>query len=89
MTLGTLLGDLVLALLALSFAAVVLISLAWMAIPAFTAAGARRRGRRHHPARVDIGPLAGAYPEADLAEIDQALEAILAQEGPMELARKG
>ena len=88
MTLGRLFGDLLLALLVLSLAAAVLISLAWIVIPVVTAAGASRRGRRRCPASTGIEPLASAYPEADLAELDEALEAILAQERPRESARR-
>lgn len=88
MTLGKLFLDLWLGLLVLSLAAVVIFALAWMVIPVVTVVSAQRQAKRRHvPDGIDR--LVSAYSEEEIAEIDQALEAILAQEWPGELTRRG
>jgi len=77
MTLARLLLDTWLVLVVLSLAAVAGISISWMLISAATLAAAARRDRRE-PGR--LGSLRGWLGESDLADIDEALERILAQE---------
>jgi hypothetical protein len=80
MTIGGLFRDLGGALVVLSLIAIALIMLAWIVIPVVTVLAAWRRGRRRRPAAAAFEMFAGAYSEADLAEIDEALEVILARE---------
>lgn len=82
MTVGGLFLALLGGLVALSLAAVVLMSLAWMVLPVVTVLTARRRARGHRAVADAFERFGGLYPEADLAEIDEALEAILAKEWP-------
>ncbi len=89
MSLGRLLLDVWLALLVLSLASVALIFLAWLVIPFAAVASARRRSRRSRPDRGGLERLAEACSQDALAEIDEALEAILVQEQPRFLTRKG
>ncbi len=82
MTIGRLLLDLWLGLVVLSLVAVALFALAWMVLPVVTVVGARRRAERPRVSGAVPESLAQAYPEGYLAKIDEALEAILAQEQP-------
>jgi hypothetical protein len=77
MTPARLLLDIWLVLVVLSLAGVAGISISWMLISAATLATATRRHRRE-PDR--LGSLRGRFDESDLADIDEALERILAQE---------
>jgi hypothetical protein len=77
MTPARLLLDIWLVLVVLSLAAIAGISISWMLITMATLAGAARRQRRK-PAR--LGSLRGRLGESDLADIDEALERITAQE---------
>jgi len=77
MTPARLLLDIWLVLVVLSLAGGAGISISWMLISAATLATAARRHRRE-PDR--LGSLRGRLGESDLADIDEALERILAQE---------
>ena len=77
MTPARLLLDIWLVLVVLSLAGVAGISISWMLISAATLATATRRHRRE-PDR--LGSLRGRLGGSDLADIDEALERILAQE---------
>jgi hypothetical protein len=77
MTPARLLLDIWLVLVVLSAAGIAGISISWMLISIATVAAAARRDRRK-PAR--LGSLRGRLGESDLADIDEALERILAAE---------
>lgn len=86
MTLGKILLDLFLGLVVISLACAVLISLAWIALPVYAMVSSRRETNR--PLR-GAEALTGWYAEPELAEIDQALEAILKREQPRTLIQRG
>ncbi len=81
MTPARLLLDIWLVLVVLSLAGIAGISLSWMLISMATLTAEARRDRRR-PAR--LGSLRGRLAESDLADIDEALERIMAEEhGPL------
>lgn len=61
----------------LSLISIGLFFVAWAGVAVLTVARDRRRARRR---RAELGVLRHWYPEGDLAQLDQALERILAEE---------
>jgi hypothetical protein len=86
MTPARLFLDIWLILMVLSFAGIAGISLSWMLISMATLVAAARRNRRM-PAR--LGSLRGRLGGRDLADIDDALERILAAEHGTLLGPRG
>ncbi|HEX9031656.1 MAG TPA: hypothetical protein VF834_07395 [Streptosporangiaceae bacterium] len=66
-----------LVILVLSLVAVIGIVMAWVVVGLSTVAGAARRDRLR---RQRLGPLRGQLAQSDLADIDETLERIFAQE---------
>lgn len=77
MTAPRLLIDIWLLVIVLSLASVIGITIAWVFVGLSTVAGAARRDRLR---RGRLGALRSQLADSDLAEIDEALERILAQE---------
>ena len=77
MTTLRLLTDIWLVIVVLSLAGVVGLTAAWIFVGLITVAGAARRDRLR---RGRLGGLRGQLAEIDLADIDESLERILAQE---------